>query len=419
MKLKPPQNNNYCATVVRLKNIVKLDNCDNVVATTIFGFQAIVNKNAQVGDIGLVFPAETQLSEDYCYENNLFRHSEKNKDVTQKGYIEDNRRIKAVKFRGNPSSCLFMPLESLKYLGIKVKDFNEGDEFDEIDDKEICKKYFVPVKAVRGNHQPKAKQFTRVDTKFIPEHFTTDNYFKNDRNIDPETEIIVTQKIHGTSVRIANTIVKRKKTIRDYVASVFGVKIQETEFDMVYGSRKVIKDINNPNQNHYYETDLWTDEGKKLIGLVPTNFLVYAEIVGWTSTGAPIQVNYTYNYPLGTCELFVYRVAFVNNDGLVVDLSWDGLKQFCNERGLKYVPELWVGKHKDFVVTDYLDTRLKDKFPNALPLDKDVVDEGICIRVDRLTPYILKAKSPIFYEHESALYDKGAEDLESNQSENA
>lgn len=117
MKIDKLQNPNYCATVVKIKNIIPLENCDNVVATTIFGFQAIVGKDTKIGDIGIVFPAETQLSDEYCYENNLYRHADKNRNEGEKGYIEDNRRVKAVKFRGNPSSCLFASLESLKFNG--------------------------------------------------------------------------------------------------------------------------------------------------------------------------------------------------------------------------------------------------------------------------------------------------------------
>jgi hypothetical protein len=87
-----------------------LEDCDNVVGTPIFGFQAIVGKDSKPGDLGIVFPAESQLSEEYCRVNNLFRHGDLNDDESAKGYLEDNRRVKAMKFRGHRSDCLFMPL---------------------------------------------------------------------------------------------------------------------------------------------------------------------------------------------------------------------------------------------------------------------------------------------------------------------
>lgn len=163
--------------------------------------------------------------------------------------------------------------------------------------------------------------------------------------------------------------------------------------------------------------DLWSTEGAKLAGLIPKNYLVYAEIVGWVpGTETPIQADYTYQLPKGTCQTYIYRVAFVNEDGLVTDLTWNQIKEFCDQRGIKYVPELWRGKHKDLVtygVENFLDTRLNDSYPQALKLDPDTVDEGICIRVDRLTPYILKAKGQMFYEHESKILDQGKADMES------
>lgn len=309
MKFEEPKNPNYAASVVKISNVIPLENCDNVVGTTIFGFQAIVSKNTKIGDIGIVFPAETQLSEAFCANNNLFRHNEKNKDKEAKGYIEDNRRVKAVKFRGNTSSCLFMSLDSLKYLGIKPDQFQEGDTFDNIKGEEICRKYVLYTPPERKNHQAQPKRFNRVDTKFIPEHLDTENYFRNDRNVDPETTIVVTQKLHGTSVRVANTIVARKLGLLERLAKRFGIRVQETEYDMVYGSRKVIKDINNPYHNHYYSTDIWSTEGQKLKGLIPENFIVYAELIGFTEDGAPIQDSYTYNLPEKQCALYVYRVT--------------------------------------------------------------------------------------------------------------
>lgn len=412
-----PKNANYAGTVVKIANIIPLENCDNVVGTTIFGFQAIVGKNTQVGDLGVVFPAETQLSEEYCMNNNLFRDENRNKDVTEKGYIENSRRCKAVKFRGHTSSCLFMPLKSLDFiLGKRVTQLVEGDTFDSIQDIEICRKYVIKEPTERRNHQAQPKRFNRVDTKFIPQHFDTENYFRNDRNVAPEADIIVTQKLHGTSIRIANTIVLRKLTWRERLAKWFGIKVQETEYDLVQGSRKVIKDVTNPYHDHFYTEDIWSIEGQKLKGLLPENFIIYGEIIGFTSDGAEIQHSYTYDVAPRHCVLYVYRVAFVNASGLVTDLTWDQLKEFCLARGLRFVPELWRGKHKDFFPAPFLERRLSDNFDMAIPLShEETVDEGICIRVDKLTPYILKAKSQKFYEHESSLLDKGEEDLESQQ----
>ncbi len=420
MKIEKPENSNYAAVVVKLKAIVPLDNCDNVVGTPIFGFQAIISKDYKVGDMGIVFTVETQLSDDFCRFNNLYRHADLNKDKDQKGYIEDNRRVRAVKFRGQTSNCFFMPLDSLKWTGAKIAELKEGDEFDILNGKEVCKKYVIKRNTPR-NQAHLEKKKSRVDAKHMPEHFDTLNFFKFLEKIDPESEVTVTQKIHGTSIRVGHTIVKRKIGIGSKVARFLGVKIQETEHDYIYGSRKVIKDANNPDQMHYYEMDIWTDQGKKLQGLLPENYLVFGELIGWTADGKEIQKNYSYGIQHGVSELFIYRIAIVSPSGHLTDLSWDQIKDFCKKNALQHVPELWKGKVSEFPVKDFLDTRYFDDkgHRNALWLgeNKDIVDEGVCVRIEGTQPQIFKAKSPKFLEHETKILDTGEEDLESAQVE--
>lgn len=423
MKLEAPVNKNYAATVVKIKTTTKLENCDNVVGTPIFGFQAIVGKDVKEGDIGIVFPAETRLSESFCEMNNLYRHSDKNYDQSKRGYIEDNRRVKAVKFRGHRSDCLFMPLESLMFTGVDLSELQEGDEFDQLDGIKICEKYEVERPSNKKDKMVE-KVFKRVDKKFLPEHYDNENYFKNEQTISNDTAVIVTQKLHGTSIRIGNTIVAQKPTILERIGRLLGARIEKTTFDYVYGSRRVIKDINNPNQIHFYGDDIWTHEGKKLVGLIPKNYIVYAELIGWTQDGAEIQRNYTYEVPQGQAELYVYRVANVNEDGYLVDMHWDHVKEFCQQRAIKHVPELWRGKKKDFDAFSYMDKRFSEQKrkkytdkPVSLGKNKDLVDEGVCIRVEGIVPMIYKAKSPIFLQHESRMLDENVADLESTQTE--
>ena len=303
---------------------------------------------------------------------------------------------------------------------IKVT-LKDGDTFDTLLDHPICKKYVVKrtVKEQRLEKN-KHKPIPRVDKKFLPEHYDTDNYFRNSEVITNTRWVYITQKLHGTSIRVGHTVVNRKLTIRDRAAKLAGVQVKDTEMDYVFGSRKVIKDINNPNQNHFYSTDIWTEEGKKLEGLIPENFLLYGELIGYTPEGGPIQKNYTYKVPAGTRDLYIYRVAFINAKGYVVDLSWEQVQEFCNDRGLKTVPELYSGPMptQPEIVQWFIDKKFReDGYPQAVELDDNSpVDEGVCIRVDGMSPYILKAKSPKFLEHETAILDEGIEDVESSQS---
>lgn len=420
MKIDKPQNPNYCATVVEIKSIIPLENCENVVATPIFGFQAIVSKNTKVGDIGIVFTAETQLSDEFCYNNNLYRHADKNIVESEKGYIEDSRRIKSIKFRGHTSSCLFLSLDSLKFTRVDTSLLSVGDEFDVLNGKPICTKYVVKTNPLKKEFIAKEKKFVRVDDKHMPQHMDSSNFFKWSDTISPDADIIVTQKLHGTSIRVGHTIAKRKLNIFERVLSKVGVKVLPHTYDYIYGSRKVIKDVNNPYQNHFYETDIWSEQGKKLVGILPENYLVYGELVGYTSDGKEIQRNYTYSVPMRTTELYIYRIAIVNSQGIITDLSWGQVMEFCKKNGLKHVPEIWTGKMKDFDVKNFVDKRFfEEGYKHCLYLGNNVelVDEGVCIRVGGLNPTIMKAKSPKFFEHETKMLDKGEVDLESSQSE--
>lgn len=420
MKFAAPENNNYVATIVRVRNLETLEGLDNLRGLYLFGYQSLVPASTEIGTLGVLFTAESQLSLDFAYNNNLHRHADRNFDESQTGYLEDSRRVKAIKLRGHQSNALFMPLESLSYLGVKPEDFEEGDVFDKIGDRQVVRKYLVKQPAnARKIDKNAIPKFRRVDEKHFPLHFDTDNYFRNSHAVPDDAPIVVTQKLHGTSVRIANTLVRRRLNWLERLAKRLGVKVAEEEYDHVYGSRKVTKDVNNPDQNHYYVSDVWTIAGKALDDLIPEGYLVYGELIGWTPEGQPLQKNYTYDVPEGEAHLYVYRVAVVTHDGGLVDLNWDQVVHFAKDRGLKVVPELWRGKHKDFDATVWMDKRYADNhLAGAVQLSSHkTVDEGVCIRTDiGRAPYVLKAKSPIFLNHETKMLDEEAFDAEAEES---
>lgn len=410
MKLHEPVNEAYAATIVKLENTYPLENSDRLVGSRFFGYSAVIPKDYPLG-LYVMFSAETQLSEEYCRENNLFRHGNLNKDQSKTGYIEDNRRIRAIKLRGNTSNCVIMPLESLAYTGVDISQFKENDTFDHLADREVCKKYVV--KSTAREIKTQTPKFSRVDKRLMPEHIKTVQYFRHSDQFKDKM-LVVTQKIHGTSVRISNIPVAKELSWKDRIAKKLGINISEQEYDYVYGSRRVIKDSRG-EQQHFYDEDLWTSTGERVKDSVPKNYILYGEIIGWVNEHKPIQPNYTYNLKPGTSELYIYRVATVNPDGFVTDLSWDGVKEFCKERGLNHVPELTRSIGWNETVTDhYMNKRYYDEgFTQAVPLsDPKTKDEGICIRYEAQIPVIAKAKCSEFLGHETKVLDQQQEDLE-------
>ena len=96
--LKSPVSENHCFTVVKIQNIIPLENKDNIVQTNIYGVPVVVSKNTQIGEIGVYIPYDVKLSEEFCFYNNLNTNCELNYNNNVRGYIEKNRRVKSIRF---------------------------------------------------------------------------------------------------------------------------------------------------------------------------------------------------------------------------------------------------------------------------------------------------------------------------------
>ena len=429
-------NAGYAANVVEVteKNLVALPGLDNLNALHALGYQALVSKDIKPGTRVLLFPAETQLSSDLAWANNLFRHGMFNLDQEQKGYLEDNLRVRAIKLRGHRSDALVLPLSSVNFISGNNGNpvftaWDLGNQvFDHFEGVEICRKYIRP--GSQNTNQPAQPKKVRVATKFFPEHFDTTRYAGNEHLIPEDAHVTITQKLHGTSVRLANVPVERTLSRWEKVLKWLRLPVQTEEYAIVSGSRRVTKAIGGeglPDRDHWYGSmgDVWTEAGLNYGNLIPKNFVVFGEIIGWTADGQPIQKGYTYNLPNGSDALYVYRVAQVNPDGLLIDLPWGAVKQFCRERGLNHVPELSAGLHEDFEMDEFLDQRYfewliahGDGEVNVVPLsDPKSVDEGVAIRWDGAgyQPVVLKHKSPQFFQYDTKNLDADVVDIEAEE----
>lgn len=420
-------NQNYCGTVIEVKNIIPLDNCDNVVHCNIFGNLVIVSKDVKVGDIGVYFPPETQLMPEYLSSNNLYRHPELNKDKDKKGYFGDNGRIRTVKFRGHKSMGLFMPLDSLSYLG--EVSLEVGDEFNEIDDNEICKKYVVQ-KRVFGDSNKKKDRKPReskiIDGQFRF-HYETEQFGKNLHLFAPESIIHISKKVHGTSFVVGKNLCKKRINFVYKFMRFLGIPIIDKEYSMVYSSRKVIKnaDLVEKKYQSYYKENIWETVANEIKDFMFNGMTVYGEIVGYLKNGRMIQKDYDYGCAEGTHRVYIYRITYTNDQGKVFEFSAKQVQDWCRMNGLNPVVELYYGRinnlfdlNSDSHWHENLLEKLKEKY-----LEKDcdlcvnkVPDEGIVIR-DETTNSAFKLKSFRFYERETKILDSGKEDIESQESE--
>ena len=422
MKLEIKENSkNYACSVVEIKDLFPIEGADAVVRTVVNGNNVVVPKSTEIGSKMLYFVSGTKLSADYCKLNNLLDKEELNMDTTKRGFISSKQfRVKAIKLRGIVSDGMLMPLNSLdKSIGLdNVAKLKLGDEFTDINGLNICEKYVV---AERGSNQggqktPKANKLKDLllDTQFRFHH-ETEHFVKHQDKFKQETEIIITRKLHGSSLILANVLLNKKLSFKDKVAKFFGVAVPTEEYGIIWSSGKpkgklpkgIESETNKwetPNPS-YYTSDIWARAYKEIGDKVEKGISIYAEIVGKGIQGDL----FTYNQEYG---IHVYRITQTSIDGNVVEFSWEQVKKYCEKYGLNYVEEYFVGKVKEMVVfDDSLLGYLQQKYLNKSYPDCKI-DEGICIRI-RETDEIFKLKSPNFIKMESDNQENEVEEQES------
>lgn len=429
MNLEVKGNPNYVANIVEIENILELEGCDNICGTQIFGNHVIISKDVQIGDIGLFFPAETKLSSEFLIHNSLYRDKTLNRDKERAGFFELNGRIRCMKLRGYKSEGFWIPIDSLQGLLSEINRFKIGDEFDHINGNKVCEKYMIPVKTQSQRRGQKKKDIAEKFDKLVSGQFSfhidTSPLGKNVHKIKPDDTISITKKLHGSSFISSYILCNRKLTIRDKIAKLFGVNIQNKEYDYIYASRKVIKNRFIIKQhNDYYKEDIWGTVHKELEPFLEKGMTIYGEVVGFLKAGGHIQKNYDYGCNPTEHKTFIYRITSTNEDGSIFEWSMLQIQQWCKAKGLLAVPLLYYGEamelfdiptmnhwHQNFLKS--LQEYYLEKKCNIC--QNDVWDEGIVVRVESLDIEPYKLKSFNFVAEESKSLDKGEVNIEDNQ----
>lgn len=442
-KISENANNNYLAKIVKLKNGRKHSNADRLQCWTIDFQNVITDLSYQEGDIVVFFALESQINKDFISSINGFEDKTLNLNKDVKGFFNKHGRVRAISLRGEKSEGFVIKLDIFEsWLGAEYsgeKYLNQ--EFDFYGDKEICRKYVSFDRTARVNNPKQSKSVKNisrlVENQFFL-HGDTDNLRKNIHKINPEDIIGIHYKKHGTSVVIGNVLVKRNLTWLERIAKRFGVQVKETQYDIIYSSRKVIKNqYLNPNQNHFYGEDIWGVVAKEVKDLIPKNWTLYGEILGYTPSGSPIQGSYDYGCKPGEHKFYVYKISVVNEDGTVVFLTDNQIKDFCDRVGLLYTDTfIYYGKAENFDLdfvwsenvisqqssiekwrTHFLES-LQQKFNenDCYMCTNRVPEEGIVLRRENLWEYeAYKLKSFRFLKMETEQLDKEIVDIEEQQ----
>ena len=330
----------YCGTVVKIGEILPIEGRDRIVKTMVNGLSIVIGKDEfQTGDVAVYCANETQLHELFLHLNSMYDDKELNAYKDKKGYINKHGRVRVVKLGGvpsygillNPASIALFLNESVdvvkKYLTAHI-----NEDFDEINGEIFCKVYGPPVKENRhvSKGEKRAKKLARfkmlIEGSFR-QHYDTGQLTRNMHLFSPEDEVFISNKLHGTSAIFANILTNVPTNwFKRMWRKLTGKNEYDQKYNLVYSSRTVIKNaFINPNQKPggYYSDDVWGYWAEKLSELVPKDYCIYCEIVGYTPNGSTIQKGYDYGcLPTDDVKskLMVYRITYNDNELEIPDV---------------------------------------------------------------------------------------------------
>ena len=458
----------YNAIIATLTRVRKFEGADRLQLASCMGDQVVVSLDAKEDDVVVYYPSDGQLSHENVYNNNQYNKPELNLNPAEKGYFCSKRRVRCQTFRGQKSEAYVAAISSLKFTGYDLKKLSIGDAFCELNGVPVANKYITPatIRAAKGGTPKTQSGYNKaIMKKLFPEHFETvqmrhanDNEFLG--------LITLNRKIHGSSGRSSHIKVPVEIPI-NYFKNIWNVFVEEIfegpkhifnfflsqdqknalrfypkvkwEWQKIYGTRRVCKGMASQQDD-----DFRTYVHKKIEPFLNKNEIFYYEIVGFENTGASIMQSvatdqmkpflskdefkdfkkkfgdnmiYKYGCLPNTCEIYVYRIAVINEDGVMYDLPWSVVKERCINAGIKHVQEIEQHFITDVSQVPALRERIEfltDGDDIHEPIDNSHIREGICVRVEHNNgkTLIRKNKCFIFKILEGLVKDSGVVDME-------
>lgn len=413
----------HCGYVVKVNELRKHPNADRLNIATFFGNDTCVSLDIVKGEIGIYFPVDLQLSEEFCLENHLLR--KKPDGTPDTGYMDPKKRkVTAVRLRGEKSDGLFLPLKSVVYTGINLDELNIGDTVTTLNGHEICKKY-IPIR----KHYSVDNKVNKTRKKKVPiaplfvEHADTEQLAYNMDAFKNGDLVEITLKMHGTSGRtgylprlvdIVPTNVlavfceikdrnrKLNKLQKAMIAYFDKHSRPKYDWGLVSGTRRTVLDSFDGG---FYGSNEFREKHEKVFeGKLHKNETVYYEIVGFTDDGTPIMpkasnkklnnkefikqygeetvFSYGCDPDNKKSDLYVYRMTTTNEDGDVVEYTPDFMRYRCEQMGVKCVPLLWRGFIPEEVNPgEYIKEIAEKYYDGPDPVGKTHVREGVVCRI--------------------------------------
>jgi hypothetical protein len=431
----------YQGIVTKIVDIKNHPNADRLNIAKACNFPVVTSKETEEGTLGVFFQEGGSLSVPFLRENNLFRHSILNKDKEKTGLFEDKGKIRAQKIRGVASEGIWLPIESVLFTGVDIKDLKEGLMFNSLNGIEICQKYVTKKTKQAGvANAPKEKKVSlkKIYPQF-QEHFDTQQLKYYLDHIPVGAIISISEKIHGTSGRTGN-LVKRpdylatekptkdfefkllfksptrylkklnkynKKVIKYIVDSNKAKRYKgEEEYEFVSGSRRRILNLKGMEDSFYRDCDFRKeihDRLKRNFPPIPKGMTLYYEIVGFTDQKNPIMGSHglkkemkelkslygdsiVYSYGCNQedpipYKIYIYRITNTVENEKPIELSYHQLIDTCKVLNLNYVPVL-----KEPFIYDGDKQKLlslcEELAQGPSTLDSKHLKEGVVIKVE-------------------------------------
>lgn len=418
----------HCGYIVKVNKLRPHGNADRLQIADFFGNETCVPLDVAIGDKGIYFPTDLQLSVAFCEANNLVR---KKDDAGNEigGFLDpDKRNVKTIRLRGEPSDGIYLPISALEFTGVDLDSLDVGTTIDSVNGIEICRKY---IPRTKGNNRT-APQGNKSRKKKVPkaplfaEHADTEQLAYNLHAFKPDDQIEITLKMHGTSGRTGYLPVLQgyKRSLLDRILRREGTPIYDWGY--VSGTRRVVLD--SYEGGFYGDNSFREKHSKTFEGKLHKGETVYYEIVGFTDTGAPIMGDAqnkkmhdkeflkqygevtTFSYgcsPKGhpaVCatdfhgvklkefeevpqsDIYVYRMTMTNEDGVVVEYTPDYMRYRCEQMGVKTVPVftkmLLADMNDDNWNYGEAVMKIAEKYYDGPdPVGKTHVREGVVVRI--------------------------------------
>lgn len=475
----------YCCTIVRLGEILEIPGAKTIAKTIVNGRTIIVSKNQKEGDIMFYVSNESQINADFLSVNNQFHDIERNANCGEieqyliehpelsdeekkeylkynRGYFNEHGRVKMTRMFNEVSMGYLFPLEFMvkwcpkMLFGFILADM-VGYQFDTVNGENFVKPYvpYKRVKEFKGNKviSPKLAQYDRLVPGQFEFNYSTNLFELNMHRFYPETPVIISNKIHGTSFIIGNVLTNKPLWggLYEKIFIYLPKFLQKTEkvYDVIYSSRKAIKNqfIRRGKVGYSADLDATFDKYYELLkNYIPEGYTMYAEIFGYheglNSFIQPLLKGYDYKCEPGKNKIMPYRVTITSETGYKKELEISEVIKFTRDLKNKALANedydvydrifeldiMYEGRLCDLYPEidktchwneNFLERIKNDTYRFGMELDEPlcrnkVPREGLVFRViNDPVPEAFKLKTIKFLEKEGKAVDKGIIDAES------